>query len=241
MKVKIALCVFGFWMTAMQAVAVEQGYNQPGDLHISGDSLGIFVTGANREKEKSQPETALKASETATLFMQNSPAANGSSAFDQVSFKARIGDSVIVTDSSGREQKGKVLDFSPKSLSLAIHGKRRELPASDIRALDLQNRDSLKNGALIGFGIGMGVATVGVIAVAANSHSGEDIAIMAVGGTLIYGGIGAALGLLVDALVEERLPIYRAVATKPAATKLSLSPLITRDKKGIALTLRFAP
>jgi hypothetical protein len=234
MKIRIALCVFVFWMAAMQAVAVEQRY--PGDLQINGDSHGFLVPG------ESQAEAVVKASETAALFTQNSPAANGSTSFDQVSLKVKIGDSVIVTDLSGREQEGIVLDFSPKSLSLAIHGTRRELPASDVWALDLRYHDSLKNGALTGLGIGIGVTAFAGIVLAAGHrvHGGKDIAILAVDG-ILYGGLGAALGLLVDSMVEGRLPVYRAAATKPAATKLSFSPLITRDKKGIALTLRLAP
>jgi hypothetical protein len=237
MKRKIAVCAFGFWMAALQAMAVEQRY--PCDLQINGDFHGFLVPG------ESQAGAVAKSSGTAALFVQNNPAENGSSSFNQAPFKVGIGANVVVTDSWGREQKGTVLDLSPKSLSLAIHGTRRELAISDIRALDLQNHDSLKNGALIGFGIGMGVTLALTISTAASStsniHYGEDVATMAVGGTLLFGGIGAAFGLLVDAMVDERLSVYRAAARKPAATKLSFSPLITRDKKGIALTLRLAP
>ena len=229
MKINIAVGILGFLI-----MVVEQRPLLPGDLQVSEDDRSSVAPGISREAG------IIKGAETATVFMQNESAASSNSLFDQVPLKLRIGDTVVATDSSGHEQKGKVLDLSSKSLSLAIHGARRELDAGDIRALDLQSRDSLKNGALIGFGIGMGVTTVGVIATAASRHHSGDIAAVAVLGTLIYGGIGTALGMLVDSLVEERLPVYRAAATKPAATKISFSPLISRDKKGIALTLRFA-
>lgn len=182
-----------------------------------------------------QGEAFLKASEKPDLLIQNSPAANGNASLDQALLKVKIGNTAVVTDSSGREQKIKVLDLSPKSLSFAVHGTRRELAAGDIRALDIMNHDSLRNGALIGFGAGAGVTTVAAILLR------KEINWTALPYAFAYCGIGTALGVFVDLMVEERLPVYRAAAAKHAAMRVSFSPLITPDKKGVALTLRLAP
>jgi hypothetical protein len=165
--------------------------------------------------------------------------AAGNSGFDRAAQKLRIGDTVLVVDSSGREQQGKVLDVSPEALSLAINGGRRQLPASDIRAVDLERNDSLKNGALIGFGFGAGFAALGACVTAVAEGDAGEVSGVLIIGTLLYGGAGASLGMLVDALITDRLPVYRSAGHK--SVQLSAAPLIGRSRKGIALTVQFAP
>jgi hypothetical protein len=55
----------------------------------------------------------------------------------------------------------------------------------------------------------------------------------------VYGGIGAAIGAGIDALIPgKKRVVYRAADGKPA-TRLVLTPIVTPRSKGIALSFAF--
>lgn len=116
--------------------------------------------------------------------------------FDRLALLVNLGDRIAVTDHAGQELQGRLVDLSPATLSLKIDGVRHNLDAAEISAIRWHQRDSLKNGALLGFMSGAAVATS---LIAGNCGWGCDPTTTALW-TSLFGAAGAAIGTGVDAL-----------------------------------------
>jgi hypothetical protein len=161
-------------------------------------------------------------------------AQNLASSFEQLQVLVKPGDTITVTDRAGRELRGKIASLSSSSLALLVEGARYDLPESGIRTIRQRRQDSLANGAKWGLGIGAGLGVAAGVAVASGHEStGALIPILA----MVYGGIGAGVGVGIDALVLGNQVIY----FKPAASsaKLSVSPLVTPRRRGVFLSVGF--
>ena len=148
--------------------------------------------------------------------------------------RVRVGDTVYVTDSAGRQHKGMIFDLSASQLVLESGGKRQEFAAGQVAAISWRAPDSLANGALAGMSIG-----AGLMAIAALSSCNSDCGGWVFLGMLAYGGIGAGIGAGVDALIPGKLiPVYRSASGKQGAS-LSFSPILSPRRQGLAATVRF--
>jgi hypothetical protein len=105
--------------------------------------------------------------------------------FDELRFFLRTADTVVVADGSGHKMTGEVVDLSSTTLVLGVAGTRHTLTESQIVAISQRRRDSLSNGALIGFGLGAGYGLA-----LALPH--PEYGIWAVGFPLFYGVSGWA-------------------------------------------------
>lgn len=127
--------------------------------------------------------------------------------FDELRLKVKAGDTVYVTNYSGRsEQEARILELTGSSLALSIDGIQRDLVESDVMRIRQRLPDSRKNGALIGFLVGAAGITTGAIVMASPSGSctGGCVAV----NVLYGGGVGALVGLGIDALIQGRKDIY---------------------------------
>ncbi len=99
----------------------------------------------------------------------------------------------------------------------------------------MRRNDSLGNGALIGLGVGGGL-TLGLCL--ANSDSND--AGWCAAAAAIYAGIGAAIGVGIDAIPGKKIVAYSAptAAGMPSA-RLSLAPFVTPRAKGVAVSFAF--
>jgi len=179
--------------------------------------------------------TAVLLLATAALVTLPAPAAAQApvTSFDQVPTRVRVGDTVFVTDATGRQAKGEILDLSASSLTLRRGQERQEIPAAQVRTIEWQKPDSLKNGVLIGLGVG---AALGFGAGAAGSQG-------APGWTTVIGligaGSGALLGMGFDGLIPgKKMLIYRAASGKTAAL-VSVTPILTPRRQGVAVRVVF--
>lgn len=158
--------------------------------------------------------------------------------FDQLSTRLKPGDTIWVTDAQGREMKGKIQSLSPGALTLDANGPRT-FAARDVSIIRDRQRDSLKNGTLIGLGIGGGLAAAWCIgAIAADEHPGVECP----EGFIVFGGLGTLLGLGIDALIPGKKSVaYRApgAAGAPGHARLSSVPFVTPRTKGVALSYSF--
>ena len=155
--------------------------------------------------------------------------------FEQLRVLVKAGDTVTVTDTAGRPVRGKLINLSSSSLSLNVSGTNREFQRADVNQITKRGSDSLKNGALIGMAVGGSLAAVGVALMAAGGEA--DAGLMA-GAALIYSGIGAGIGVGVDALIEGQRVIY-ANPGSPAA-RLSVVPVLRGPRKGVLVSLRLS-
>ncbi|RPH59484.1 MAG: hypothetical protein EHM89_10605 [Acidobacteria bacterium] len=153
--------------------------------------------------------------------------------FEQLQVLVKPGDTISVTDNTGREVTGKVASLSPSSLALLVEGVRRDLPENEVRKVRQDRQDSLANGAKWGLGIGAGLGLAAGVAIASgDGNASALIPILA----LVYGGVGAGVGAGLDALVLGNQVIY----FKPASSaKVTVSPLVTSERKGVVVAIGF--
>ena len=157
--------------------------------------------------------------------------------FDQLNTRLKPGDTVWVTDAQGREIKGTIASLAPDSLAVKAGG-LRTFSAGDVSMIHLREGDSLRNGALIGLGIGGGIGIAGCAAMAADGFGDAGWCVLAVG---LYGGLGAGIGVGIDALIPgKKLVAYRAPGSPGAASaRLSIAPVVTPRTKGVAVSFAF--
>ena len=144
------------------------------------------------------------------------PAQTVANSFEDLQRMLKKGQTVFVTDDTGRETKGKVAEVSDDSLIINTPAPRTFARESITR---VRHTDSLKNGALIGGGIGTGLAMWDYLI--DPSEPGNAV-VFAVGI-----GLGAAIGAGIDALVSR------------GGRALWISPLAGKDRQGVLVSVRF--
>ena len=124
----------------------------------------------------------------------------------ELRFLVRRGDTVFVTSESGDELKASVVGVvvDRDVFLVDVDEVRLELPASGIRKIQLEVRDPLRNGALIGAGL---VLAAILLDVAIHDH--DVVAREFLSSSLFIVPLGAGLGAAIDAAHKGREPIYR--------------------------------
>lgn len=157
--------------------------------------------------------------------------------FDGLRQQLRSGDTVVVTDTGGKEQKGRVLEVTGASLVLQTAGAadpQRFVP-SDVNSIT--RRDSVRNGAAIGaaaaLGGFVGLALLGgrlsAIGCGANEPGASIIACLG----LVAAG-GAVAGAAVDASMSTTL--YSASGGRAT---LRIAPALGADRAALKLSFAF--
>jgi len=161
--------------------------------------------------------------------------------FDAVRQRVKEGQRVRVTDDQGREWQGRIDAFAPDSLVLLTKDRqRRDVPYAAILRID-RPHDTLDNGALIGLVAG---AVVGLLAVAAEENTDCDPGVFfscgdpTVGAYFvipaIFGGIGAGIGVGIDALVRREPTLFRR-----GDSRVMLEPSLGPGVRGVRLSVRW--
>jgi hypothetical protein len=121
---------------------------------------------------------------------------------DLASLAALASPAVYVEDTGGVERFGQLVRVDPDALVLLVNGAQVRIPATGIARVRTRG-DSLRNGALIGAGIG---ATLGVYSARflCDGCVGQQVA-FTIYSTAIYAAIGTAF----DALHTGRRTVYR--------------------------------
>lgn len=149
--------------------------------------------------------------------------------FDALQGAVKANDLVVVTDETGRKTKGRIVDVSGASLGVSAATRsgapetRRfaEGTVSEIRAAD-----PLWNGALIGAGAGIGLATWDYLI--DPSEPGNAVVFT------VAIGLGTAIGAGLDGLVHKVLYL------RPRqATSMSVLPLVGNRRQGVVVSVRF--
>ena len=124
---------------------------------------------------------------------------------------------VYVMDRQGQETKGKILSWTDSAIVLRVDdGATRTFRAGEAVRIDLRG-DSLKNGALLGAGVGL---AVGLMTSAACSDCGGAFTATM---TLATAGIYAAIGTGIDALILGRTPFWNAGSSQGAGSGLTVN------------------
>ena len=162
-----------------------------------------------------------------------------STSWDQLAQLVKPGDAVTVVLTTGGEIKGKLGAFSSSSLTLIVGRSQRELQQGEIFLISQSARDSLLDGARRGLWIGALLGGTGLMALAGSGpQTGADWGFLTVAAA-VGGGVGAIIGVAVDAVTNrDRRVIYAAPAAP--VTKIVVSPILARDRKGVLLSFRFS-
>jgi hypothetical protein len=152
---------------------------------------------------------------------------------DQLRVLVRPGDSLTVTDATGEELRGKLFELSPTSVVMQAHGRRHEFFADDIRRITQPHHADLATGARWGFGIGAGF---GVLAMAAVASQCRGCGVFFIANTVMFGGVGAGIGVGVAASIWDQRVIY---AQPALPVKVAVGPFMDRERRGIRMTLLF--
>ena len=147
--------------------------------------------------------------------------------FDALAERLQIGQQIWVTDPTGREVHGKLERLSSEGLVVATN-RSEPFAAADVRRLRARDRDSIKNGALIGLGIGGAVGTAWCIGAIADDSGDIDANVECAEGFIVYPGLGTLLGLAVDAAIPGKMRVIYQV-----------TPFISARAKGLAVLFAF--
>jgi hypothetical protein len=149
----------------------------------------------------------------------------------------RKGQTVEVIDDEGREITGKVSLVSQAALHLVRDGTATEIAFARITQI-ARPTDSLANGALIGLAAG---AAFGVLGATVGTDDCDDYFApcfegprYVIGSALIFGGIGAGIGVGIDALIRRNRVVYRRDG--PTA---HVVPVVGRGAKAVVVSLRW--
>ena len=135
---------------------------------------------------------------------------------------------VTLADRNGHEFRGTIAEVSESCLCLQMRREVRCFDAVDIDSVRVRKEDSLANGALIGAAVGSGLSSL----IFLDNECRDDPSCYA--GVAFYGGIGAAAGLIVDALIHRNLVVYAAPSRR--GPSLAMGPI---GLKGVRLTVMF--
>ncbi len=172
-----------------------------------------------------------------------------STSFEQLQALVKPGDTVDITDTSGRRTRGTLGELSRSSLELLTRKtgadgrenlvRDRQLFERDVQQIQLVRRDSLWNGTLIGFApgaaIGMFILFVGA---GCDCYTVESRAPIALSTMLFAGGIGALIGGTVDASIVKRTTVYFRLPDS-RSVGLRISPVLSKSATGVKIGLRF--
>ena len=155
--------------------------------------------------------------------------------FTKLQVMVKLGDTITITDATGRKAEGSILALSSSTLVLLAEGRRRELQEHEVAAISQRRPDSLKNGALWGLGAGAasGFVLSGLASATAAIGAGPDAGVSAghvLAGTVLIGGIGTGIGMAVDALIKSDRVIY---SRSSAPVTVGIAPLMASGRKGI--------
>ena len=134
---------------------------------------------------------------------------------------------VSVVNDDGRRVEGRVVEHSQESLCLSLDGSSQEIPID--RIVRIEKPDSLKNGALVGLGIGLAVGTLGAVLSSSGNIEPEwmlaGIAYQTVAWTLLGTGI--------DAMFNHRRTLYE----RGGRLQARVSPVVGHGVRGAAVSL----
>ena len=161
---------------------------------------------------------------------------------DRIRQKVREGDRVRVTDDQGREWRGRIVALGADGLTVVTPDRQRApIAYGKIVRID-RPHDTLANGALIGFAAGAALGLLGVIAEERAEcepggffSCGDPTAAAYILAPAVLGGLGAAAGLGIDALIRKEPNLYR----RGAGTHMVLAPALGRGMRGVVVTLRW--
>jgi hypothetical protein len=150
-----------------------------------------------------------------------------SAAAQTIESAVKSGMHVAVVDDQGREIDGRVESVSDKALLVRVKKDRKEIPLDSI--VRIEHPDRLKNGALTGLFVGIGLGFLGGFA---DDQGYGRQPVFAIVSALGNGVICAGLGTGIDAMINRRRTLYQ----RGGEPQTRVAPIVGRHAAGAALS-----
>ena len=160
------------------------------------------------------------------------------SSFDALAGRLQIGQSIWVTDPTGREVHGRLERLTGDGLVFKTTD-LITLAAADVRLVRARDPDSIKNGTLIGLGIGASLGTAWCIGAIADDSGDVDAGVECAEGFTTFPALGALIGLVVDALIPGDMRVVYRRSPPNGRAKLALVPAISARTQGVRMVFAF--
>jgi hypothetical protein len=154
------------------------------------------------------------------------------SSLRELQLLVRAGETVTVTDTEGREVHGRIEALTPAAIVVSDRTGRHEWTDAEVSTIRQRRSDSLGNGALIGLATGAGIGLVGIAALAEGDEEPGLVAVAA----LFYGGLGAGIGVGVDAMIRRESVIYHGATPR---AHFRVIPMLTPARQGLLVSIGF--
>jgi hypothetical protein len=156
--------------------------------------------------------------------------------FEQLQVLVAPGETLSVTDATGREVTGRLAELTSAALTLELDGGARTWEVADVRRVRQRHGDSLLNGTLIGAGVGAGlIGTAIVVECSRDDTTCDGFAALAFA---IYTAAGAGVGALVDAAIRGRRVVFEAPPPGPSPS-VALAPVVSPHGAALHVLVRF--
>lgn len=155
--------------------------------------------------------------------------------------RVKEGQRVRITDDQGRELKGRIGEFTANTVVLVTRDSQRtDVPYGTIVRID-RPHDGLGNGAGIGFMSGAILGLLAVISEEANDcepgaffSCGDPTAGAYAVVPLVFGGVGAGIGVGIDAMIRRDSTLFRR-----GDSRVVVGPALGRGVRGVRLSVRW--
>ncbi len=150
-----------------------------------------------------------------------------SNSFEELTASGRlvVGEEVQIIDALGFRFRGDVSDLNASTIVLTDGRDTLRFAESDVSAIE--RRDELNNGITLGVGAGLGVFAS--LCAASGTDAGCIHLLPSLG--LLWAGIGAFVGWMVDENIRETL--YRT----PRSARLVVAPAASTEHVGVQLSM----
>lgn len=174
------------------------------------------------------------------LFLSppSSAAQGPAQSFEQLQVLVAPGQTLAVTDATGREVTGRLVELTSGAVTLDVEGGVRTWGVADVRRVRQRYGDSLLNGTLIGAGVGAGF--IGTVIAVSCSHDdiGCDVDGWGALAFVFYTAAGAGVGALVDAAIRGRRVVFEAPTPGPSPSVM-LAPVVSPRGAALHVLVRF--
>jgi hypothetical protein len=167
-------------------------------------------------------------------------AQESAASFDALAERIPVGQLIWVTDTMGRELRGRLERLSRDELALRTD-RLQVFAAPDVRRIRARDRDSLKNGTLVGLLIGGGMGTAWCIGAIADDSGDINAGVECAEGFTVFPGLGALIGLTVDAAIPGKMRVvYQASPPRGASpASVTVVPVFSSRTKGLTVVFAF--
>jgi len=128
---------------------------------------------------------------------------------------------LFVTDRAGHETRGKLVRLTDASVTIAVDGADRTFEIADVSLIERRG-DSLKNGAIAGLVVGMGLGALSM-GIADCPYGETHCTGTRVAGFALSTALYTAIGTAIDAAISGRTRVWPSTG-KAGAPVASVSP-----------------